>query len=331
MTRAKRASHVPQHGLRGEAPLRAPCRRDDAVRAVRVAAVLDLEEGARVAGELGDAGRIQRLATATLDVEHTTKTYEAKQVIAADAAITTPPVTGTRPGSLPTSGIEIVVAQGPRYYAIHCPRGFDPIGVDRHDSRAQTLLRRDEVVQGRELGPLHATVLMDLRRREASMDEVSIAVDRGETAFARLAVPALAARLASRARAAMMIRLTIVSATVPVEQVYRPPREVVVRFGDRPELRADDVGPRLAQHLLARRDQGPDREQVRHVEALLAQPRHGPRGATASAAGHRERARVGVRQLVQAREKTIVEGAPGGVVERCGAVGAGVSALPSTR
>ena len=33
--------------------------------------------------------------------------------------------------------------------------------------------------------------------------------------------------------------LLIVSATVPVEQVYRPPREVVVRFGDRPELRAD--------------------------------------------------------------------------------------------
>ena len=33
--------------------------------------------------------------------------------------------------------------------------------------------------------------------------------------------------------------LLIVSATVPVEQVYRPPREVIVRFGDRPELRAD--------------------------------------------------------------------------------------------
>ena len=33
--------------------------------------------------------------------------------------------------------------------------------------------------------------------------------------------------------------LTIVSTTVPVEQVYRPPREVIVRFEDRPELRAD--------------------------------------------------------------------------------------------
>src|SRR5687768_995917 len=33
--------------------------------------------------------------------------------------------------------------------------------------------------------------------------------------------------------------LLIVSATVPVEQVYRPPREVIVRFADRPELRAD--------------------------------------------------------------------------------------------
>lgn len=34
--------------------------------------------------------------------------------------------------------------------------------------------------------------------------------------------------------------LLVVSATVPVAQVYRPPREVIVRFGDRPELRADD-------------------------------------------------------------------------------------------
>jgi mannose-6-phosphate isomerase-like protein (cupin superfamily) len=33
--------------------------------------------------------------------------------------------------------------------------------------------------------------------------------------------------------------LLIVSTTVPVEQVYRPPREVVVRFADQPELRAD--------------------------------------------------------------------------------------------
>jgi mannose-6-phosphate isomerase-like protein (cupin superfamily) len=34
--------------------------------------------------------------------------------------------------------------------------------------------------------------------------------------------------------------LLIVSTTVPVEQVYRSPREVIVRFADRPELRADD-------------------------------------------------------------------------------------------
>ena len=34
--------------------------------------------------------------------------------------------------------------------------------------------------------------------------------------------------------------LLVVSTTVPVEQVYRPSREVVVRFADRPELRADD-------------------------------------------------------------------------------------------
>jgi mannose-6-phosphate isomerase-like protein (cupin superfamily) len=33
--------------------------------------------------------------------------------------------------------------------------------------------------------------------------------------------------------------LLIVSASVPVEQVYRPPREVIVRFADRDELRAD--------------------------------------------------------------------------------------------
>lgn len=33
--------------------------------------------------------------------------------------------------------------------------------------------------------------------------------------------------------------LLVVSTTVPVEQVYRPPREVIVRCADRPELRAD--------------------------------------------------------------------------------------------
>lgn len=33
--------------------------------------------------------------------------------------------------------------------------------------------------------------------------------------------------------------LLIVSASVPVEQVYRPPHEVIVRFSDREELRAD--------------------------------------------------------------------------------------------
>jgi len=33
--------------------------------------------------------------------------------------------------------------------------------------------------------------------------------------------------------------LLVVSAAVPVEQVYRSPRQVVVRFADRPELRAD--------------------------------------------------------------------------------------------
>lgn len=33
--------------------------------------------------------------------------------------------------------------------------------------------------------------------------------------------------------------LLIVSTTVPVEQAYRPPREVTVRFADREELRAD--------------------------------------------------------------------------------------------
>jgi mannose-6-phosphate isomerase-like protein (cupin superfamily) len=34
--------------------------------------------------------------------------------------------------------------------------------------------------------------------------------------------------------------LLVVSTTVPVEQVYRPPREVIVRFVDRAELRADE-------------------------------------------------------------------------------------------
>jgi mannose-6-phosphate isomerase-like protein (cupin superfamily) len=33
--------------------------------------------------------------------------------------------------------------------------------------------------------------------------------------------------------------LLVVSTTVPVEQVYRSPREVIVRFDDQPELRAD--------------------------------------------------------------------------------------------
>jgi mannose-6-phosphate isomerase-like protein (cupin superfamily) len=33
--------------------------------------------------------------------------------------------------------------------------------------------------------------------------------------------------------------LLVVSASVPVEQAYRPPREVIVRFAERPELRAD--------------------------------------------------------------------------------------------
>ena len=33
--------------------------------------------------------------------------------------------------------------------------------------------------------------------------------------------------------------LLVVSTSVPVEQARRPPREVIVRFGDRPELRAD--------------------------------------------------------------------------------------------
>ena len=33
--------------------------------------------------------------------------------------------------------------------------------------------------------------------------------------------------------------LVVVSTTVPVETVLRPPREVIVRFDDRPELRAD--------------------------------------------------------------------------------------------
>ena len=34
--------------------------------------------------------------------------------------------------------------------------------------------------------------------------------------------------------------LLVVSTTVPVENVYRPPREVIVRLSDRPDLRADD-------------------------------------------------------------------------------------------
>jgi len=33
--------------------------------------------------------------------------------------------------------------------------------------------------------------------------------------------------------------LLVVSTSVPVEQAYRPPREVIVRFADRPEWRAD--------------------------------------------------------------------------------------------
>lgn len=33
--------------------------------------------------------------------------------------------------------------------------------------------------------------------------------------------------------------LLVISTSVPVEQVYRPPREVIVRFADQPELRAD--------------------------------------------------------------------------------------------
>lgn len=33
--------------------------------------------------------------------------------------------------------------------------------------------------------------------------------------------------------------LLVVSTSAPVEQVYRPPREVIVRFADQPELRAD--------------------------------------------------------------------------------------------
>ena len=47
MARAKRASDVEQHGLRGEAPLRAARRRDDAVGAEERAAVLDLHERPR--------------------------------------------------------------------------------------------------------------------------------------------------------------------------------------------------------------------------------------------------------------------------------------------
>ena len=47
MARAQRASDVEQHGLRGEAPLRAARRRDDAVGAEERAAVLDLHERPR--------------------------------------------------------------------------------------------------------------------------------------------------------------------------------------------------------------------------------------------------------------------------------------------
>ncbi len=47
MARAERASDVLEHGLRGEAPLRSPRRRDDAVRAEERAAVLDLDERPR--------------------------------------------------------------------------------------------------------------------------------------------------------------------------------------------------------------------------------------------------------------------------------------------
>ena len=47
MARAERASDVEQHGLRGEAPLRAARRRDDAVGAEERAAVLDLHERPR--------------------------------------------------------------------------------------------------------------------------------------------------------------------------------------------------------------------------------------------------------------------------------------------
>ena len=42
--------------------------------------------------------------------------------------------------------------------------------------------------------------------------------------------------------------LLVVSTSVPVEQVYRPPREVTVRFADRDELRAD--GKRTFRYLV---------------------------------------------------------------------------------
>jgi mannose-6-phosphate isomerase-like protein (cupin superfamily) len=47
--------------------------------------------------------------------------------------------------------------------------------------------------------------------------------------------------------------LLVVSATVPIEHVRRGPREVVVRFADRPELRADD---RRTFRLLVDEDAG---------------------------------------------------------------------------
>jgi mannose-6-phosphate isomerase-like protein (cupin superfamily) len=47
--------------------------------------------------------------------------------------------------------------------------------------------------------------------------------------------------------------LLIVSTSVPVEQVYRPPREVIVRFADRPELRAD---PKRTFRYLVNQDAG---------------------------------------------------------------------------
>ena len=76
MARAKRASDVLQHGLRGEAPLRSSRRRDDAVRAEERAAVLDLDERPRplnCRAAVGDAvdldarqGRQRAIETASL-------------------------------------------------------------------------------------------------------------------------------------------------------------------------------------------------------------------------------------------------------------------------